>query len=104
MEVICDKCNNEFIISKESILKKSINDIKVEYFKCLECEEVYIITCIDTYVERELRKLKALDEKIFNTINLNEKERLVIKAKKKLKHLKIQSDRLKREVKKIWNP
>lgn len=102
MKVICDKCNNEFTITKESILRKSIDDIKVEYFKCSECDEVYITTCIDSYVEREQRKLKSLDEKIANTINIHERERLIIKGQRKLKHLKTQSDRLKVEVKKKW--
>ena len=102
VKVKCDICNTEFIISKESILKKSIDDIKVEYFKCPECEEVFIITCIDSYVEREQRKLKSLDEKISNTINTHERERLIIKSQRKLKHLKTQSDRLKDEVKKKW--
>ncbi len=102
MKVICNKCNAEFTISKESVLKKSIDDIRVEYFKCPECEEVYITTCIDSYVEREQMKLKSLDEKISNTINIHEKERLIIKSQRKLKHLKAQSDRLKAEVKKKW--
>lgn len=102
MKVVCDKCNNEFTIIKEKILKKSIDDIKVEYFKCSKCDEVYITTCIDSYVEREQMKLKSLDEKISNTINIHEKERLLIKSQRKLKHLKTQSDRLKAEVKKKW--
>ena len=102
MKVICDKCKNDFTISKEDILRKSIDDIKVEYFKCSECDEVYITTCIDSYVEREQRKLKSLDEKISNTINIHEKEILIIKSQRKLKHLKTQSGRLKVEVKKRW--
>ena len=100
MKVKCDICDIEFDLSGEKIKVKNVNGIEVTYFECNSCNHEYIISCYDDYVLREQNKLKKLDEKISATTNGKEREKLMIKSQRLLKHLKTHSDRLKRSVEK----
>ena len=60
-----------------------------------------VTSCYDDYVLREQKKLKKLDEKISVTTNGKEREKLMIKSQRMLKHLKTHSDRLKMDVQKL---
>ena len=99
MKVKCDICDVEFEINNPAKVK-NVNGIEVTYFECNSCNHKYIISCYDDYVLREQNKLKKLDEKISATTNGKEREKLMIKSQRLLKHLKTHSDRLKRSVEK----
>lgn len=102
MKVKCNICDIEFDLSGEKIKVKNVNGIEVTYFECNSCNHKYITSCYDDYVLREQKKLKKLDEKISETTNGKEREKLMIKSQRLLKHLKTHSDRLKRSVEKQW--
>lgn len=57
MIVSCNECNNTFEINCDM---KLINDIEVTYFKCSECNKLYIICCVDEYIKKEQRRYKKL--------------------------------------------
>lgn len=101
MNVKCDICNIEFELNREKIKTITVNGIEVNYFECNSCNHKYITSCYDDYVLREQRKLKKLDEKISVTTNGKEREKLMIKSQRMLKHLKTHSDRLKMDVQKL---
>lgn len=102
MKVKCDICDVEFEIDNSKMKVKNVNGIEVNYFECNKCNHKYITSCYDNYVLREQKKLKKLDEKIATTIDGKEREKLIIKSRKLLKHLKTHSDRLKMEIEKQW--
>lgn len=102
IKVKCDICDNEFTISEEKIQKKKVKYIEVNYFECENCNHKYITSCYDDYILKEQRRLKKLDEKIVSEFDISKKKKLINKSQKLLKHLKIHSDRLKRDVEKIW--
>ncbi len=101
MKVKCDICDIEFEINSFEIKVKNVNGIKVNYFECHKCNHKYVTSCYDNYVLREQKKLKKLDEKISATTNGKEREKLMIKSQRMLKHLKTHSDRLKMDVQKL---
>lgn len=102
MKVKCDICDIEFEINNPAMKVKNVNGIEVNYFECNNCNHKYITSCYDDYVLREQRKLKKLDEKISVTTNGKEREKLIIKSQKLLRHLKTHSDRLKMDIEKQW--
>ena len=57
MIVTCDECNKTFEINCDM---KLIDDIEVTYFKCNECDKLYIICCVDEYIKKEQRRYKKL--------------------------------------------
>lgn len=101
MVIKCDICNVEFELKEEDIKQVVVEGICVVYFQCNGCKEKYITSCIDYYVTKEKRKLKSLDKKLATTTELNEREKLMLKSRKLLKHLKTHSDRLKIKVWKL---
>lgn len=102
VKVKCDICDVEFEIDNSKMKVKNVNDIEVNYFECHKCNHKYITSCYDNYVLREQNKLKKLNEKISATTNGKEREKLMIKSQKLLKHLKTHSDRLKMDIEKQW--
>ncbi len=102
MKVKCDICDVEFELDKERIKKKYINEIEVNYFECIKCGHKYITACYDDYVLREQKKLSKLVANITKTVYGKEREELLVKYRKKLKHLNTHSNRLKMDIEKQW--
>ena len=102
MKVKCDICDVELELDKERIKKKYINEIEVNYFECIKCGHKYITACYDDYVLREQKKLNKLVANINKAANEKEREELLDKYTKKLKHLKTHSNRLKMDIEKQW--
>lgn len=61
MIVTCNECNNTFEINCDM---KLINDIEVTYFKCSECNKLYIVCCVDEYIKKEQRRYKKLKNEV----------------------------------------
>lgn len=101
-KVKCDICDNEFMISKEKVINQKINEIDINYFECIRCNHKYISSCYDSYILKEQRRLKNLYKKISSEVDVNKKSELIHKSQKLLNHLKVHSDRLKRDIEKIW--
>ena len=65
-EIICDKCSFEFLLDKleieESTVKRSgkIEMCIVQYFKCLQCGQKYIVVVYDDHLNELNRKYAAL--------------------------------------------
>ena len=102
MKVKCDICDVEFELDKERIKKKYINEIEVNYFECIKCGHKYITACYDDYVLRGQKKLNKLVANINKAANEKEREELLDKYTKKLKHLNTHSNRLKMDIEKQW--
>lgn len=64
IKVECDKCNKEFKLSPKTPKKKIIDGIRIEYFICKHCREVYIYLCKDDYIESKQKAYKSLEIKI----------------------------------------
>ena len=88
MIVICDQCNNSFNIEKEDLKDKMIDNIKVTYFECRECNHKYVTSCVDEYIMKEQRRY----QKLIKDINKADK------SQKCLRNMKLHSDRLKKKV------
>lgn len=84
-DICCNKCNKEFSVEAKNIKTKIVGNIEVQYFKCKYCNEKYITSCIDDYIEKEQTRYKKLNE--YN------------KRSKCLKNMKMYSERLKDKVK-----
>ncbi|MEG0667832.1 MAG: hypothetical protein RR460_04325 [Clostridium sp.] len=103
MNIKCDICDIVFRIEVES-LKVTIRDtVTINYFECTKCNHKYITACYDEYVLKEQKKLKRLDEMILKTNDLNEKQDLIARAQRLMKHLKTHSDRLKIGAERLLN-
>lgn len=65
-EIICDKCSFEFILDKleieESTVKRAgrIETCIVQYFKCPQCGQKYIVVVYDDHLNKLNRKYSAL--------------------------------------------
>ncbi|WP_297995461.1 hypothetical protein [uncultured Clostridium sp.] len=102
MKVKCDICDVEFELDKEKIKKKYVDGIEVNYFECIKCGHKYITACYDDYILREQKKLNKLVANINKAANEKEREELLDKYTKKLKHLNTHSNRLKMDIEKRW--
>lgn len=49
----CNECTEEFILKYEDIKEVTIDNIKVKYFKCKLCDEIYITECVDDFIVKE---------------------------------------------------
>lgn len=98
MILICDICTKEFEITKDNILTKDVAGIEVKYFLCEHCGFRYITSCIDSYMVKEQRRLKKLDIQIASSKSNDNKQELILKSQKLLKHLKTHHERLKEQV------
>lgn len=94
----CDICTKEFEITKDNILTKNIDGIKVQYFICEHCGFRYIVSCIDSYIAKEQRRLEKLDKLISITKFIEKQRELRLKANKLIHHMKTHNDRLKAQV------
>lgn len=58
--VRCDKCNNKF---KIELRTRTINNILVQYFKCSNCNKLYIVSCEDETVKKLKYKFQQMISK-----------------------------------------
>ena len=60
MIVTCNECSKEFEVECKT---KIVDDIEVTYFKCIECNQIYVISCVNDYIKKEQRRFKRLTNK-----------------------------------------
>lgn len=66
-KVLCNNCNEEFII--QGLKEKKIDDITVKYFECPECKDKYIAACEDKLIRCMKNKHEEMKKELSKHMN-----------------------------------